>query len=349
MAIEYLGHKRHLLPFILSAIEERAPKAWTFGDVFCGTGTVAAALNVRGQRVTAVDNLVWCTTFTAFKLLNRRPPSFSGIRSEIPKPRGDARYRCVLAYLNGLPPEPGFIHRTYSPASAAHGPTRRMYLTEENAGRIDAIRRQIHEWSGDLTEGERTLLLSDLIRATNAVSNIAGTYGCYLKSWKSRALKPLELREAAFVDGGRDGHKIVCGDAQTVAADLETDVVYADPPYTKRQYAAYYHVLETIAVGDEPEVTGSTGLRPWRDKSSPYCYRATAATALETLVSRLRCRHFFLSYSSDGQIHHERIMTILQRAGSVSLFETTARRYKSSSLPHRGPTLTERLYHVALA
>ena len=44
------------------------------------------------------------------------------------------------------------------------------------------------------------------------------------------------------------------------------DTVYLDPPYTKRQYAAYYHVLETLAYGDEPEVSGVTGLRPWEGK-----------------------------------------------------------------------------------
>src|SRR5215467_8956466 len=102
MAVEYLGHKRHLLPFILNAIEEKAPRARTFGDVFCGTGTVSAALKGRGQRVTAVDNLVWCTTFTAFKLLNREPPSFSGIGSEIPEQLGYTPYRCFLTYLNSL-------------------------------------------------------------------------------------------------------------------------------------------------------------------------------------------------------------------------------------------------------
>ena len=34
------------------------------------------------------------------------------------------------------------------------------------------------------------------------------------------------------------------------------DAVYADPPYTKRQYAAYYHILETIAAGDRPLISG---------------------------------------------------------------------------------------------
>ena len=74
-----------------------------------------------------------------------------------------------------------------------------------------------------------------------------------------------------------------------------SDFVYADPPYTKRQYAAYYHLLETIAMGDQPKITGSTGLRAWEDKASDYCYRRRAPDALSELVSNLKCDHFFLS------------------------------------------------------
>ena len=32
----------------------------------------------------------------------------------------------------------------------------------------------------------------------------------------------------------------------------EVRVVYADPPYTRDHYSRFYHVLETIAIGDEP-------------------------------------------------------------------------------------------------
>lgn len=346
MAVEYLGHKNNLLPFILGAFDRKAPRAQSFADVFCGTGTVAAALKARGHQVTAIDHLIWCTTFTAFKLLNGKPPAFRDLVNEI-LPAEGSPYERVLAHLNRLPPEEGFVFRTYSPASAAHGQAPRMYFTEENASRIDAIRGCIRDWDDVLDPAERSLLLSDLIRATNAVSNVAGTYGCYLKKWKARALQPLQLAAASFVEGRADGHRVMCGDAQVLAAEIDADVVYADPPYTKRQYAAYYHVLETVALGDEPTVEGSTGLRPWRDKASPYCYRAKADAALQTLVSRLRCRHFFLSYNSDGQISHERILEILSGVGKVSVFETLARRYKSSSLPHKGPNVTERLYHVA--
>lgn len=51
------------------------------------------------------------------------------------------------------------------------------------------------------------------------------------------------------------------------------DLVYLDPPYTKRQYASYYHILETVALGDEPEVKGVAGLRPWKNLASDFATR----------------------------------------------------------------------------
>lgn len=35
----------------------------------------------------------------------------------------------------------------------------------------------------------------------------------------------------------------------------EVGAIYADPPYSRYHYSRYYHVLETIALGDEPRIT----------------------------------------------------------------------------------------------
>lgn len=35
--------------------------------------------------------------------------------------------------------------------------------------------------------------------------------------------------------------------------------LYLDPPYNARQYMSNYHVLETIALYDYPELKGKTG------------------------------------------------------------------------------------------
>lgn len=352
MSIEFLGHKESLLPFIMGTIERQTGEPCDVLDLFCGTGAVSAELKRRGYQVTANDNLTWCSTFAEAILFNDTEPSFEGVaaRCDIGNARAPTSkpYDDVLAYLNDLSPVEGFFWRNYSPASERFGGGERMYFTETNAGRIDAIRRNLREWVGLLTVAERSLLLADLVRAANAVSNIAGTYGCYLKSWKRRALQQLKMKRSNLVAGAARGHRVFCADANELAADIEATIVYADPPYTKRQYAAYYHILETIVVGDEPAIMGSTGLRPWEDKASDYCYKSRALGALTDLVSNLTCRHFFMSYNEDGQMKHKAIIDVLSRFGRVQVFEVPHRRYKSSARPHKGADVVERLYHLSL-
>jgi adenine-specific DNA-methyltransferase len=347
MALEYLGSKRNILEFIMQRVF--AKPSQRVADLFCGTGTVSGALKRAGCTVMANDNLEWCGILTKAILFNDAPPRFEGLEAQI-HPNGvpQDRYLKVLQTLNDAEPMEGFVARTYSPLSRSECASERKYFTVENALKIDGVRRTIRDWSSRLTEAERSLLIADLIYAASSVSNIAGTYGCYLKRWKPRALKPLILVPSEFISGRGNGHVVNCSDAAEIAAQTRCDVVYADPPYTKRQYAAYYHVLQTIALGDSPKVTGSTGLRSWKDKASDFCHRRTAPGALKKLVSSLDCREFFLSYSEDGQIQHETILDILNERGKVAFFEIDYKRYKSSALPHKGGFLKERLYRLEL-
>lgn len=348
-----MGHKQQLLPFIMTTIAMDVGDAYDVADIFSGTGAVSAEFKKHGYRVIANDHLYWCFTLTEAILLNNEEPTFREIISEIGQYHSrtllHTPYDEVLAYLNTLEPVEGFIYHNYSPALEMHDGNGRMYFTPENAGRIDSVRGKIMEWESLLTRGERALLLADLIRAANAVSNVAGTYGCYLKHWKSRALEQLLLKRSKLVFGSARDHRVFCEDANKLASEIASTIVYADPPYTKRQYAAYYHVLETIALRDNPKIQGSTGLRQWQTKSSDYCYRAKAPSVLENLVAKLNCRHFFLSYSEDGQIPHETIVGILSKYGQMKVYEAPYRRYKSSSLPHKDGLVMERLYHLSRA
>lgn len=351
MSIEFLGSKRRLLSFLTGQIGKHSHEGQHFVDLFCGTASVSRAFRGRGLRVTANDHLSLCSTMAEAQLLNCGTPRFSGLLADgvIPASGADDPYDSVLAKLNGLGASQGFIHRNYSPASLDTCGVARMYFTEENAGRVDAIRQQIVTWQSLLTPGERSLLIADLIRAASVCSNTAGTYGCFLKQWKGRALQPLELKRSPSPSHRGSGHAVHREDAEDLAGSLEADIVYADPPYTKRQYAAYYHVLETIARYDSPELVGKTGLRPWGAASSDFCYRRKAPAALERLVQRVRAGHLFLSYSADGQIPDATIREILGSHGRLRVAEVPYPRYRSSSLKHRGPVVTERLYHLALA
>ena len=351
MSIEFLGSKGRLLEFLGAAIDAHAPKDGHFVDLFCGTARVSGAFRSRGLRVTANDQLALCSTMAEARLLNTGTPRFKALlgSGEVdPRPH-EHPYEGVLRRLNTLAPRKGFVYRNYSPAAIRNSGVERRYFTPANAAAIDAIRTQIAAWENVLSRGERSLLIVDLVRAASARSNTAGTYGCFLKTWKPRALERLVLSPSQRLSRRRSDHAVHQSDATELAEELQADIVYADPPYTKRQYATYYHVLETIVRNDRPTVSGKTGLRPWSEARSDFCYRRKAPAALERLVSRLDAGHLFLSYNDDGQIPDATIREILSSFGRLAVLETAYRRYRSSAGPHRGPTVVERLYHVALA
>lgn len=337
--IEFLGHKASQVPSILSVIRASIGPRGRVADVFCGTAAVSATLRSAGYQIHANDTLALCTTWAEARLQTPRTPAFAGLALA-----RAADYTAVIEVLNGLPPVKGFVWRTYSPASSEMALNPRMYLTEENAAKVDAVRRQIRQWEPALTKGEHALLLACLVDAVSRVSNIAGTYGCYLKEWKPRALQPLHLLPLRPGAGRRAGHKVTRGDAAVAAAESSAELTYADPPYTKRQYAAYYHVLETIVLDDEPAVTGSTGLRAWQPQASDWCYRSRAAAALDRFVAKAASPFVLLSYNDDGQIPHETVLDVLSSYGAVEFSECEQRRYRSSRLPHRGANVLERLY-----
>jgi adenine-specific DNA-methyltransferase len=175
MTIEYLGNKSQLLDFVVGPILAE-PGVETVADVFCGTASVSRALAESGRRVIANDQLQLCATLAEAELLAQTAPVFEGVRHAAAARPGEPVYAAVMRTLNDLAPVGGFFHRTYSPASGKEGATR-MYLTEENAGKVDAIREQLGTWEPLLTRAERAILLRDLVRAVARVSTTAGTYG----------------------------------------------------------------------------------------------------------------------------------------------------------------------------
>lgn len=304
--LRYIGSKARIVGPILDAI---GPAAGTFFDVFSGTGVVSRAASDRGWAVKANDHLISSARITFAQLASKVDAPFNSIGG----------YDNAIATLNGLPPTAGFIFAEYSPSGQSRSGQQRMYFTCQNAGRIDAVRKQIELWktAGAIGEPEYSILIADLLEAANCIANIAGTYGCFLRKWsppakKQLCLAPRKLRE------GKKVFSVTCRDAFSLRAHAR-DVVYLDPPYTKRQYAAYYHILETIASGDSPEVEGITGLRPWRSKSSPFCFRKTALSALAELCARIGAARAVISYSSEGHIALRDMTAKLGETGDTSV------------------------------
>lgn len=340
MSFRYLGNKSRLADWIVDVIANILPASASIADPMCGTASVSLALARAGFSVIAADALTFPVIHARARLLAKEPPPFAALGG----------YPAALEWMRTLAPIEGYFFREFGETGQpANGRAPRLYFSAENAGRIDGIRQGIRKLAaaGDLTELEHSVLLHHLILATNAVANISGTYGYFLRKFSASSLKPLKFSPLDFeLTPGQ--HRVLQGAVEDIAPTLNTDAVYLDPPYTKRQYAGNYHVLETLAREDEPVANGDGGLRPWTDQSSAFCYRRTAAQAFRNTLSKLNVKHIFISYSEDGQVSGEELETILSEFGTIHISEHHYVRYRSSSRG-QGGSVIERLYHVEVA
>lgn len=321
MGYRYIGSKARIADEIIEYIKETATikSGGFFVDAFSGTGVVAEKAAQIGWPVHVNDMMINAVIMSEARLLSLVDVPFDYFGG----------YEEVIKVLNGLSGEEGFIWREYSPASKKSQPIERRYFTEENAKKIDAISATIHRWKKEkiISHKEFVLLMSDLIQAVNNVANIAGTYGCFLSRWTTQAKENLTL-SVSLLKKTPIIYKTSNDDVFAIESQPE-DIVYFDPPYTKRQYASYYHILETIVCGDQPEVTGVSGLRPWKDKSSVFCYKTKALNALLELILQQRANRVILSYSNEGHIKLEELVNRLSPYGEVILVELkTIGRYR---------------------
>lgn len=336
MGVRYIGSKARVAEEIsrLAGV----PRGGRFIDAFSGTGAVAAAAADRGWPVNVNDSLPSAVSMSVGAIVGSADVSF----------RAFGGYEEAVSRLNAVSPEPGFIHSEYSPASASHAGVARQYFTEANAAKLDAMRRRLGEWSiyGELSTAEEHLLLADLMQAANAVANISGTYGCFLRTWTPSALKSVEVAPRRLPRRSTD-YRATVGDVFEVTS-TEADTVYYDPPYTKRQYSAYYHLLETLHAGDAPSVTGVTGLRPWHSKASDFCYKKRALGALTKLVLNTRAERILLSYSNEGHVNQAQLVSALREAGQVHLrpVQEIGRYRPNARASAAGDTVTEYVVEV---
>jgi adenine-specific DNA-methyltransferase len=304
MTFRYIGSKSRLIDQIVAYIGRPKQGAF-FVDAFCGTGVVAEAAAALGWNVRINDSLQSAVISAGARLISNEQVAFKKLGG----------YAKAIARLNAAKPKYGFMWREYSPASIDTCGLERRYFTQENAARIDAMRALIGEWAeaGTIDEVEERLLIADLFGALNRVANIAGTFGCFLSKWTSQSEGKIAMRCRELKVSGVHVETSV-GDVFDVPNAME-DLVYLDPPYTKRQYASYYHILETVALGDEPEVEGVAGLRPWKGLASDFCYKTRALKTLSRLVRDLKAQKVLLSYSSEGHICMQDIKAELSKVG----------------------------------
>lgn len=351
MGYRYIGSKDKLSEIIISEILEIDKNAKHIIDLMAGTGLFSLALRENGFSVSALDVMTYSYHHLNFHLLMNCAPKFDGISNiaEIKKVISMSNYELVLNYLNKLEVTKGYFFNEFSPEGTASNASKpRKYFTSENASKIDSIRNEIRVLKNNniITADEHSLLIHDLIMATNDVANIAGTYGHYLSKFVKRAESPIVLKPSKFSTIGTiEGHTVSLGYAEELASSLSGDVCYIDPPYIKRQYAANYHILETIAREDFPEAIGESGLRPWRDQYSNFCSKVKIRDSFTKIIQGVNCRHILISYSEDGLIPISELTNFLSQFGKVNRKNIEYKRFKSNDSTKK-PMLHEYLIHI---
>lgn len=363
---------------ISEAVARMGVSEGVVADLFAGTGAVARAFKRAGYSVIAGDLLVFPYTLQRVYIQMSVYPAFTSLlpcldatatyQPRLFPPPDAARHESslerVIKYLNDLPGCNGFISRNYTQGGTKGSAFIRTYFTDGNGQRIDAVFEKIREWQSEklLSEDEYYLLLAAALEAVPRVANILGTFGAFKKGdWEARALKPYLLIPPRLISSPHF-NRAFHGSANDLIGEIACDLLYLDPPYNNRQYAEYYHLLETLAEGTEPEIGGLTGKPLGPRRLSRYCTRTGAQEQLTDIVLRAQTRHIFLSYSDDGLLTADEITQILSHRGVPSEPFKLAehRRYRSDRdrdeegdrkrkyQEHDTKTVDEWLYHVAI-
>lgn len=336
--MRYIGNKTRLLDHLDCFMKEKGliDESFVFCDAFSGTASVSKYFKNNFKEIISNDNLYFSYVLTQATLNPPITPLFSKLGKD-PFDYFNSNYD--LSYKNG------FFYNTYAPEKGA-----RMYFSDKNAMFIDFIRETIEEWKRNdlLSQEEYYYLLASLIDSVSYVANVAGVYGAYLKKWDPRALKRMELRKFDYVISKKKTSKVYNKDILDFISDIEGDVLYLDPPYTKNKYTTQYHILETLAKNDHPEVKGKSGLRNMKEYSTSLSIPYEAEVTLEKIMKKAKFKHIVLSYSSDGIINKEFIEALFKRYGFSETFdvkEIEYNRYKNAKSKYN-KTHKEYLFYI---
>jgi len=314
-----------------------------FYDAFSGSGVVARLAKSLGFRVIANDWEPYSFYLNFCSVACNRAPAFSALGG----------LENVIHHLNCLPPVAGYIAAHYCPSDdERYDPaTERMFYTQENGRRIDAIRERIAEWksSGAIDDREEAVLLAPLIYQASYCSNTSGVFKGFHRGWGGatktawyRIRSKLTLRVPVLWDNGCE-NVVLREDANSLLDSVEADIAYLDPPYNQHQYGSNYHLLNTVALWDKPPVSvgfnhgddgnGKSAIRmDWRtERRSLYCYRRSASHAFRELVAGTKARFILVSYSTDGIIPLDDLLETLSDRGELSVVTQRYKRYRVSS------------------
>ena len=356
----YIGNKRKLLPLIWEAIVKTPHRGVStdvplFVDFFSGSGAVSRLAKKIGFCVISNDWEPYSFFYNNAYIEQNEYPSFKELGG-IEK---------VYKYLNNLEGVHGYISEFYCPWNDKKPDVKkeRMFFTHKNGMKIDAMREKIQEWekAGLINPAEKAILLASFIYSVSYVSNTSGVFKGFHNGWGGktrtalyRILSDIELVPPVLFDN-KQTNKVFQLDAQDLVKKIngKINIAYLDPPYNQHPYGSNYHILNTIALWDKPEInksilingkkTNKSAIRTdWRtERRSAYNYKNNATNALNHLVQNINSDYVLLSYSTDGNMDLKDVLEILADNGKLSMVTKSYKRYRVST-----QRMSEKPYNV---
>ncbi len=354
--IPYIGNKRRLLSLLMQAISSVLNERYygkRFADLFAGSGIVSRFANYLGFRVYANDweQYAYILNYAYLMVKQSDLSSMFGCCGGI---------EGMLEYLNSLPnpyEEDQYIARFFCPKDDRNPDYRkeRLFYTRYNGLAIDKIRTEIERLypedevrKNKTRYREKMLLLALLVQQAATHTNTSGVFKAFHKGFGGhtgdalhRILAQIALPYPVLIDSAQE-HSVFREDAQRLVQSEPRmneffDIVYLDPPYNQHQYGSNYHLLNTIALWDKPLLrqpsalneAGKAAIRTdWVNTRSDYCYREKGFKAFSRLLDCINARYIIISYSTEGIIPFDDLVTRCAERGRVALVTNEYVKYR---------------------
>lgn len=296
----YIGGKSLLLKAISDSIPDHINRG-SFCDIFAGTGVVGASAFTDFESVIFND------------LLFSNEVIYKGFFGKGSFSQSKLQDFCdEMTIRISRPIRNNYFSKNFSG----------KYFSENAAKAIGIIRQTIEDDAYKFNQREKAIALTSLIYSSDRIANTVGHYEAFRKGVED--FKDFQFR---LIEPSRDFKaRIFRKDANLLAKEITSDVVYIDPPYNSRQYSRFYHVLETLTKWEKPILEG-VALKPPTENVSEYC-KVGAVDAFEDLIANLDTTLIIVSYnntyaskssSSRNKITLEQITSILKSKGKTKI------------------------------